>query len=99
MNAVVWLNAALRDFDEAFRWYQDRRSGLGTEFARELDALLDRIASFPRSCPVVYEGLRRGLVPRFPFGLYYLLEEERIVIFGLLHLKRDVLKHLSERRP
>jgi hypothetical protein len=37
------LPAASRDLEEAFRWYEDRRVGLGLEFAHAVDACLENI--------------------------------------------------------
>jgi len=98
MIQVFWRADALEDFDEAFHWYEEQRPGLGLEFARDLDSHIERLPSFPRAFPVVFEGLRRAILKRFPFGLYYLLEDERIVVFGVLHLKRDILRILDRRR-
>ena len=98
MIAVVWQPDALQDLDEAFHWYEGQRPGLGAEFALEIDNLLTVLQRFPNARTIAFWDLRRALVPRFPFGLYYLVEEQRVVIIGLLHLKRDVQKVLSSRR-
>jgi toxin ParE1/3/4 len=41
----------------------------------------------PRAYPVVYsaKGVRRALLHRFPYGLFYRLSEEAGVIFALRH--------------
>ena len=79
---------ASADVAEAFSWYEERRRGLGAEFADALDSTIQLITAFPAAGPVVYRGLRRALVRRFPFAVYYVLEGEQIVVRGVLHMSR-----------
>lgn len=88
----------MREFDAAFRWYEEQRSGLGVEFARDVDRQAGSLKRFPNAFPVVFEDARRTILKRFPFGVYYTVEEARIVILAVLHLKRDVLALLSKRQ-
>ena len=79
---------AQRDILDAVRWYEKERAGLGTRFLDQLDALLERIGEQPLQFPEIETGVRRGLVNRFPYGVYFMPETERIVVLGVLHLHR-----------
>jgi toxin ParE1/3/4 len=59
------------DVAETYAWYESARSGLGEDFLRDLQRALDFIVAYPDGCPVVHQGLRRGLLGRFPYSLYY----------------------------
>jgi len=59
---------------EAARFYEGRSPGLGDRFLREFDAAISEIQSAPRRWRVVEEDLRRFVMRRFPFGIYYRVE-------------------------
>jgi plasmid stabilization system protein ParE len=71
------------------RWYDAQRSGLGTEFEEALDASLQLITRFPEAGPVVLHDVRRLLLRRFPYALYYRLTEQVIEVRACLHMRRD----------
>ncbi len=80
---------AEQDLTAAFIWYEEQRAGLGTECIGQVDDLLARIRDMPRQFPEVVSGYRRGLVVRFPYGIYFSVEPDRIVVQAILHLHRD----------
>ena len=86
---VVLRPAARAEFDEAFDWYEARRTGLGSEFAVSVEQAFDRILRNPQLHGIVYEDVRCALVRRFPYGVYYVVEEERIVVLAIFHSSRD----------
>jgi plasmid stabilization system protein ParE len=77
------------DVAEAFEWYEARREGLGHEFIRTVEAALAAILRHPESFPVVYKEVRRVMTRRFPYGIFYLLEESAIIVLAVFHAKRD----------
>jgi len=80
--------AAAADVEEAYRWYEDQRAGLGEEFLTAVGAGFDTIAAHPLAAPVVHRDTRRLLLRRFPYGVFYRLVEDEIVVVGCLHAKR-----------
>lgn len=77
------------DIQEAFEWYEERDSGLGSEFVRAADSCLAAIGRNPLAYPLVHREVRRALVRRFPYGIFYLLEEDPIVVIACFHVKRN----------
>jgi plasmid stabilization system protein ParE len=77
------------DIQEAFEWYEQRDSGLGSEFVRAIDACLALIGRNPLAYPIVHQEVRRLLIRRFPYGLIYTLEEGTVTIIACFHVKRD----------
>jgi len=57
---------AQQDVDEAYSWYEDRRTGLGEEFLGCVDACIQAICRMPELYPKVYGEFRRRLLRRFP---------------------------------
>jgi plasmid stabilization system protein ParE len=77
------------DIQDAFDWYEQRDSGLGSEFVRAVDSCLTAIVRNPSAYPLIYEQVRRVLVRRFPYGVIYILEEGTITVIACFHTKRD----------
>lgn len=86
---VVFQHDAERDFDDAIAWYEREQPGLGLEFKSVIDSYLSEIASHPQRFRVIREKVRRSVVRRFPYGIYFLPEEHRVVIVAIFHAKRN----------
>lgn len=70
-------------------WYEAQYDGLGARFLGEVDATFRRIESNPLAFSFVRGKLRRALLHRFPFGVFYVLTVEHIVVVAVLHAARD----------
>jgi len=79
---------AVEDVRAANDWYNARRVGLGDEFLEELDEVFEAISEQPRMCQVVEGEVRRALLHRFPFSIYYLPESDVLVVLAVLHTRR-----------
>jgi plasmid stabilization system protein ParE len=86
---VVLRREAETDLDEARNWYETQRTGLGDEFIQEVDAVLRRIGRTPRYFPKIHGEVRRALVRRFPFAVYFVRDRRRSIIIGVLHHRRN----------
>ena len=74
---------------DAQDWYEGHRKGLGATFRTEIDHQVERIAAHPLHFPVARGDLRRSIVRRFPYGLFFRAMPNRIVVVACLHLSRD----------
>ena len=89
MKQVVVRPAAAADIEDAFLWYERQRNGLGTEFLEALRATMDLVLVHPEAFPVLRRGARRALVQRrFPYGLYFRVEGDVVLLVACLHAKR-----------
>jgi len=77
------------DIAESALWYEAERHGLGTEFLDAVDDLLRRVERNPLQFPEVGSDVRRGLLRRFPYGVYFVTTSETSVVLAVLHLHRD----------
>ncbi len=68
---LVFAPEAAQDIDEAYRWYEDRRVGLGEEFLSCVDACVQAVCRVPELHAKVHLEYRRALVRRFPFAVFY----------------------------
>lgn len=87
--AVVFRREAQADFDEAYLWYERRREGLGDEFLASVQEALERVAQSPEAPRILHRDIRRALVRRFPYGVFYRSEPDRIVVIAIMHNRQE----------
>lgn len=95
MNREVTIQPeAQAEIQTAFDWYEEQSEGLGFEFLRVADACVSGITRNPFAYPVMHETLRRALLRRFPYALFYLVEEDKVVIIACFHTNRHPIDWL-----
>ena len=80
---------AEEDLAEEAVWYEEQLLGLGHQFLDEVLHAFSAIVESPLMYPIVHRNTRRALIHRFPFGIYYKIEDETIVVFAVMHGSRD----------
>jgi len=88
---------ARAEIQEAFEWYEDQRPGLGREFLAAVRARLADIEEAPARYSKVRGEVRRALVDRFPYSIFYFAEPDETVVLACFHGKRDP-RHWHKRR-
>ena len=73
---------------EAASWYEGERADLGTEFLDEPRTTLSRIEEGPQRFPVVFREVRRSILHRFPFGVFFIIESDSAIVLAITHLRR-----------
>ncbi|MFS8084345.1 MAG: type II toxin-antitoxin system RelE/ParE family toxin [Acidobacteriota bacterium] len=86
---IVFRDIARQEFDESISWYENQRTGLGIQFADEIDLWLSRIAGTPEQFRQVRGEVRQAVLRRFPYTIQFLIESNRIVVLGVFHVKRN----------
>ncbi|OKH40073.1 recombinase [[Phormidium ambiguum] IAM M-71] len=90
MNYVLVFRPEVREeLEEAYNWYESQQPGLGDDFLECVDEILNRICQIPESFPVVYRDVRRAVVRRFPYVVYYRIVSSRVVVTAIFHGRRD----------
>ena len=77
------------EMTEAFDWYEDRSSGLGSEFLLCLDAVFNSILRTPQQFPQAHRIVRRALTRRFPYEVFFIEDGEHVVVLSIFHAKRN----------
>ncbi len=70
-------------------WYEDQQAGLGAYFLAELDLVFQRIEENPLQFPRLEGDVRRALLHRFPYGVYFITESQEVKVLAVLHLHRQ----------
>ena len=98
MIEVLVRPSAAADIEDAYQWYEQQRPGLGVEFLAALRATMDLVLVHPEAFPVLHRDTRRVLLRhRFPYGLFYRVYGETVVIVACMHAKREPQRWKSRR--
>lgn len=54
-----------------------------------VETALKSIQRNPPQYPQIYKNISRGFVHRFPFGIYYLIKQDLIIVIAVLHVRRN----------
>ncbi len=93
---IIIRPEAESDLHDAFNWYEERVKGLGANFLLNVEAAIELILRTPEAFTPIYKNTRRALVRKFPFGIHYLLDKNKIIVLAVFHVKRNP-KELSKR--
>jgi toxin ParE1/3/4 len=80
---------AKSDLRQATRWYERQSPGVGREFVAEVEVALSPIGENPLQYQTIYGEVRRAISHKFPYGVFCLVEQDKIVVFAIVHLHRD----------
>lgn len=86
---IVFRRGVGGDLADAYGWYEGQRPGLGDEFLASINASFEMVEKFPELFAAAHGEVRRAIVARFPFAVFYLVEPSRIVVLAVLHTARD----------
>lgn len=83
------LDAAREDLVEGFGFYERGEQGIGDYFLSCLYADIESLRIFGGIHRRVYQNLHRSLSKRFPFAIYYTLEEDTVIVRAILDCRRN----------
>jgi len=91
--ALVIRDEAEPDIAAAVDWYEGQSVGLGIELVRAVEVCVQSIRRWPEARRIVFGDLeppvRRALVRRFPYSIYYVAVPGAVHVLGCLHQHRD----------
>ena len=87
---VVILEDAAEDLESGAQFYESCATGVGDYFLDSILSDLDSLVLFAGIHPI-YFGFHRMLSKRFPFGIYYEVEDNVVYVYAVLDLRRDPL--------
>ncbi len=82
------LSPAERDLEEGYRFYESQSAGLGSYFLDSLYSDIDSLAYFGGIHQLVFR-YHRQLSKRFPFAIYYRINENAVLVFAVLDCRRN----------
>jgi plasmid stabilization system protein ParE len=82
------LEIAERDLEAGYEFYETQQSGVGTYFLDSLCSEIDSLVLYAGIHRCIF-GYHRQLCRRFPYAIYYTIEEDVVLIWRILDLRRD----------
>jgi len=73
---------------EAAQFYETRSPGLGSALLDEVQRSLDQMATRPEAYQQIGKRVRRKILWRFPYNLFYAVYPDRIRIVAFAHQRR-----------
>ena len=87
-----YTTRARDDLELAFVWYERQRRGLGYDFLDCVEAAVKSIVENPEMYRVVYSIFRGCVIKRFPFSVFYTIEDTDIVVHSVFDNRQDPAK-------
>lgn len=82
------LQSAFDDLDAGAAFYERSEPGVGSYFVDSLLADIDSLILYAGIHRVI-RGYHRALAKRFPYAIYYRVEEECVVVHAVLDCRRN----------
>ena len=92
MVTVIFTQAARAELIDAQDWYEREAAGLGRHFREAIDALTERMSTNPQQFPIAFKSLRRALLRRFPYALFFVVTGDTLFVIACFHASRDPLQ-------
>ena len=96
-RALIVRPEAESDMEEVQAWYDQQRTGLGADFLLCVEETLDRIVRNPEMYGILHRDIRRAFVRRFPYGVFYRIVEDQVIVVGVFHGRRNPRTWKSRR--
>jgi plasmid stabilization system protein ParE len=85
MRTLRLRKTAQDDIEDAFEWYRGQSPTAVIRFLLAVDEALAIIRERPETFPVIVGALRRTLLRRFPYAVYFKIYERTISVVGVVH--------------
>ena len=80
---------AYAEYEAAARYYAERDPELAARFIAAVEDAIERICDAPARWRGIDEDVRRCLTHVFPYGVLYTIENEFVLIVGVMHCSRE----------
>jgi plasmid stabilization system protein ParE len=87
--SVHFTRAARAELIGAQDWYEAEAPGLGRRFRDAIGALIDRMGASPLQFPIVHKSVRRAILRRFPYSLFFVIDGDTLLVIACFHASRD----------
>ena len=88
MNIKI-LPIANDDLLNGYHFYEQQGKGIGNYFLDSLFSDIDSLLIYQGIHPVFFNKYYRLLSKRFPFSIYYTVENEYIIVYAVLDCRKE----------
>ena len=87
---VVIPEPVLNDILEISRWYDLQLAGLSKIFEQRLEEAIHSLEIRPQSFSLSIADCRRIKLKKFPYLLFFKINENQVKIYAIVHTKRSI---------
>ncbi len=88
MNIKI-LGSASQDLIDGYWFYEKQEKGLGSYFLNSLFSDIDSLRIYAGIHPIYFSRYYRLLSKRFPFAIYYRIEDNMVLVYAVFDCRRD----------
>ena len=86
---IVYLKSARQDLLDGFSFYESKKAGLGLYFLESIYSDIDSLNLYAGIHSLHFNDYYRLLSKRFPYAIYYKIDENRVKIYAIADCRRD----------
>jgi plasmid stabilization system protein ParE len=86
---LIVSKVAEADIQDTYLYYESCRQGLGQEFMLTLEAAMASITRNPGQYRAVYKNVRRLVLNRFPYSIFFIYRQSQVIVLAVMHARRD----------
>ncbi|MDP2114910.1 MAG: type II toxin-antitoxin system RelE/ParE family toxin [Bacteroidota bacterium] len=77
------------DFDKSYEYYFEDSPKVADAFFRRINVSFENIKQNPFTFPVAYKNIRKYVMKKFPFVIYYQIVNSIIKVIAIFHTSRN----------
>ena len=77
------------DFEKSYEFYFEDSSKVADTFFKRINLGFENIKQNPYSFPIAHKNVRKYVVKKFPFVIYYQILDKVIQVIALFHTSRN----------
>ena len=87
---LLLLDDAVKDIQDASRYYNRQQQGLGRRFEKEVRQISRKIQDAPQAASFAYDTVRYKVMDKFPFVILYEQQDKHITILRVFNTHKDI---------
>ncbi len=89
MKRLIILPYAEKDINESITYFKEKTNGLEEVFIEQIDSSFNEILNNPEAFPIAKYDIRKFVINKFPFCIYYIERDNALYILAVFHDKRN----------
>jgi toxin ParE1/3/4 len=77
------------DFDKSYEFYYEDSPKVADTFFKRINLGFENIKQNPTSFPIAHKDVRKYVVKKFPFVIYYRIIDSIIQVIAIFHTSRN----------
>ena len=77
------------DFDKSYEFYIEDNPKVADTFFKQVNLGFENIKINPKSFPIAHKDVRKYVVKKFPFVIYYRIIDTIIQVIAIFHTSRN----------